>query len=97
MNVNVKKLSATQLVVLTLEFNRRMTSVLKTEAYERERKKYLILLDELRQRRNQCIGDIPLVIRKDQNNQFGIINREYFNTLDGDKQKIYIDWKWPEL
>lgn len=97
MKVDVIHLTNFQLIALLAEFNRRMAAMWNKDGYTAERDKYRALLGELRRRRTETTAEIPLVIKKDLNNQFGVINRDYFNKLELSDQKTYIDWKWTEL
>ncbi len=92
MKVNLKLLSKEQLLILLRKTNQKI--VVDGKRY---RKIYRLLLDELKRRRELNLKQAPEVIRRDINNQFGVINRTYFETLNHIDGEIYLNWKWPEL
>lgn len=92
MKVDPKLLSKEQLLTLLRKTNQKVTT-----NGERYRKIYHLLLEELRRRRELQSDQSPEVIRRDSNNQFGAINRIYFETLNHIDREIYLNWKWIEL
>lgn len=52
------------------------------------------LLKELEKRR---LASKPQILAQDKNDRFGIINKEYYNTLPKSRQESYINLKWHEL
>lgn len=64
---------------------------------EKAREIYDMFRMELKRRRELTINEAPEVIRRDSNNQFGVINRQYLDSLNHIDREIYLHWKWVEL
>lgn len=98
MRIDLKKLDKDQLVELLRKLNMNMAGCNQGGyKYVKAQRKYQTLKKEFERRRLDTIDEAPEVIRRDRNNQFGIINREYYQTLNPIDQEIYITWKWVEL
>lgn len=94
MKINLKKLSKDQLITLLHKVNYKLAN---SDQNSRYRKMYQCLVEEFRQRRELRPEKAPETVRRDLHNQFGIINREYFNALNHIDKEIYLNWKWEEL
>lgn len=98
MKVDVKKLSKEQLIELLNKFNLKMAEYFdQGYKFEQTKRKYLLLKKELQRRRENNINEAPEIIRRDKNNQFGVINKKYYELLNEVDSEIYINWKWVEL
>jgi hypothetical protein len=98
MKIDIRKLEKEQLLELLRKFNFQMAGChYGGYKYKQAQQKYQILMRELKRRREETADQAPEVIRRDKNNQFGIINQKYYQALNSIDQEIYVNWKWVEL
>lgn len=98
MRVDIRKLEKDQLLDLLRKINLQMAGChYGGYKYNQTQRKYQVLMGELKRRREETADQSPEIIRRDKNNQFGVLNHHYYQTLNPIDQEIYTNWKWVEL
>ena len=98
MKIDIRILDKSQLLELIQKLSQKMAVFyVGGYQYKQNKKKYSILMNELKIRRERTFDEAPEVIRRDTNNQFGVIDHKYYQTLNPIDQEIYINWKWVEM